>query len=118
MSDLLHKRCVPCEGGIDPLSPGEVAEYLRLVEHWENLDDRKIRKEYRFKDFAEALRFVNAAGEIAETEGHHPDLFLHAWNRVTVTLFTHAIGGLHLNDFVLAAKIDAMHRERFPGTDR
>ncbi len=118
MSDLLHKRCVPCEGGVDPLTPVETARYLDLVEGWEDLDHRKIRKGYRFKDFAEALRFVDAVGALAESEGHHPDLFLYAWNQVEITLFTHAIQGLHLNDFVLAAKIDALHRERFPGGER
>ncbi len=112
MIDLVHKKCVPCEGGVDPLLKEEAERYLSVLEGWEMRDAKEISKEYAFRDFAEALRFVNEVGMIAETEGHHPDIFLHGWNKVRITNYTHAIGGLHLNDFVLASKIDAMLKEK------
>jgi 4a-hydroxytetrahydrobiopterin dehydratase len=105
--ELTHQKCVPCEGGVDPMTEAEIAEYLPAVAGWER-DGKAIAKEFRFKDFAEALAFVNRVGELAEAEGHHPDIHLHDWNRVRLVLFTHAIGGLHLNDFVLAAKINTL----------
>lgn len=76
-------------------------------------EGKEISKGYVFDDFPSALRFVNEIGAIAEAEGHHPDIFLHGWNKVKVTTYTHAIGGLHLNDFVLASKIDVMRKEKF-----
>ncbi|MCI0531753.1 MAG: 4a-hydroxytetrahydrobiopterin dehydratase, partial [candidate division Zixibacteria bacterium] len=76
------------------------------VEKWNILDDKMLEQEFAFKNFKEALKFVNACGEIAEADGHHPNLFLHSWNKVKVTLYTHAIDGLSINDFVVAAKID------------
>ncbi|MFZ1655010.1 MAG: 4a-hydroxytetrahydrobiopterin dehydratase [Candidatus Moraniibacteriota bacterium] len=111
--DLNNKKCVPCEGGVDPLSSEVIATYLAVVEGWTNEADKKIHKDYVFKDFAEALTFVNQVGAIAEAEGHHPDILLHGWKEVRLTLFTHAIQGLHLNDFVLASKIDAMWKKDF-----
>ena len=107
-SDLKEKKCVPCEGGVKPLIPDEYGSFLRNeLTGWKDVDEKKIVKEYKFKNFKEALAFVNKAGTIAESEGHHPDLNLHGWNKVTVTLSTHAIGGLSENDFILASKIDA-----------
>lgn len=114
MSDLATKKCVPCEGGIDPLTKEEAARYLSLLEGWGMQEGKQISKEYVFKDFPSALRFVNEAGSIAEAEGHHPDILLHGWNKVKITNYTHAILGLHLNDFVLASKIDVMGKEKFP----
>lgn len=107
-SDLKQKKCVPCEGGVKPLTPDEYGAFLRSeLMGWTDRDEKMIEKEYKFKDFKEALTFVNRVGEIAESEGHHPDINLHGWNKVKLTLSTHAIGGLSENDFILASKIDA-----------
>lgn len=111
--DLLNKKCVPCEGGTKPLTGERIAEYLQVLTGWQVKEEKYLIKEYQCKDFTEALAFVNAIGEIAEAEGHHPDINLHSWNKVALTLSTHAIGGLSINDFILAAKIDAMKKERF-----
>jgi 4a-hydroxytetrahydrobiopterin dehydratase len=106
--NLAHQKCVPCEGGVDPLTSEEVAKYMPLVEGWILDSDGHIAKEYSFKDFVEALAFVNAVGKIAEKEGHHPDINLHGWNKVRLTLYTHAINGLHLNDFIVAAQMNPL----------
>lgn len=112
-TDFTQKKCVPCTGGVDPLRTEEVERYLSALEGgWKAFDAKEISKEYTFGNFAEGLRFVNEVGAIAEAEGHHPDIFLHSWNHVRITTYTHAIGGLHLNDFVLASKIDAMRTEK------
>lgn len=106
-SDLKNKKCVPCEGGVKPLTPDEYGAYLRNeLSGWVDVDEKQIEKDYKFKDFKEALSFINKVGEIAEDEGHHPDINLHNWNKVKLTLSTHAIGGLSENDFILASKID------------
>jgi 4a-hydroxytetrahydrobiopterin dehydratase len=102
--DLAARRCKPCEGGMPPMGEEEAEAMLQKVEGWE-LRRNKIRKAYRFRDFKESMRFVNRVAELAEEEGHHPDLSI-SWNRVTITLTTHAIGGLSENDFIMAAKID------------
>lgn len=107
-SDLKYKKCVPCEGGVKPLTPGEYSAFLRTeLNGWIDVDRKQIEKEYKFKNFKEALAFVNKVGELAESEGHHPDISLHGWNKVKLTLSTHAIGGLSENDFILASKIDS-----------
>ncbi len=104
---LSKGHCVPCEGGVDPLTRTEFAPYLEIVKDWTVADDEKsLERDYKFKDFKETLAFVNKTGEIAESEGHHPDIYLHGWNKVRVTLSTHAIKGLSINDFVVASKID------------
>ena len=113
MENLLNKKCVPCEGGTKPLVAKQIAEYFQVLDGWRVEDEKKLVKEYQCKDFPEALAFVNAIGEIAESEGHHPDINLFSWNKVALALSTHAIGGLSINDFILAAKIDAMQKERF-----
>lgn len=106
--DLKNKKCVPCEGGVKPLTPDEYGSYLRTaLTGWSDVDEKQIEKEYKFKDFQQALDFVNKVGKIAESEGHHPDINLHGWNKVKLTLSTHAIGGLSENDFIMASKIDA-----------
>lgn len=102
--ELAKKRCIPCEGGMPKLKPGEVKEYLSQLSGWEDRGD-KIFKTFKFKNFIEAMAFVNKMAEIAEGEGHHPDFTVH-YNIVEVTIWTHAIGGLSENDFILAAKID------------
>lgn len=101
---LAKKRCVPCEGGVPKLTAKETAKLLAQVDGWEAREE-KIHKSRTFFDFAEAMEFVNAMAEIAEEEGHHPDFCVH-FNRVDVTVWTHAIDGLSENDFILAAKID------------
>lgn len=103
--DLTHQKCVPCEGGTKPMTMDEAKPYLEEVKDWEVADAKKIRRKFKFKDFKEALAFVNRVGAIAEEEGHHPDIELE-WGKVKVELSTHAIGGLSVNDFILAAKID------------
>jgi 4a-hydroxytetrahydrobiopterin dehydratase len=106
MSELAQKSCKPCEEGGSALKGEALRElYGQLQNGWTMANEHHLEKEYRFKDFREALDFVNRLGEIAEREGHHPDIFL-AWGRVKVTLWTHAVGGLSENDFILAAKAD------------
>ena len=106
MSALAQKECVPCKGGVPPLTPAENDRLLaELGGGWRVVDNHHLEKEYRFPDFREALAFTNRVGELAEAEGHHPDIYL-AWGKVRVTIWTHKIDGLTESDFVLAAKID------------
>lgn len=104
--NLAGKKCAPCEGGVDPLTRDQFEPYLEQVADWKVLDDKRIEREFQFKDFAQAIKFVNAVAEIAEEEGHHPDILIHAYKKVNITLWTHAIGGLSINDFIVAAKVD------------
>lgn len=106
MEHLTEKKCAPCEGGVDPLTRTEFEPYLEQVDRWTVVDDKVIEREFEFKDFAQALAFVNKVGEIAEDEGHHPDIFIHGWNKVKISLWTHAINGLSINDFIIATKVD------------
>ncbi len=109
MSDLTQKKCLPCEGGVEPLSEDEIKNYLSQIKGWNlaKVDNHfQIEKEFVFKDFKEAIEFVNRVADLAEEEGHHPDICIH-YNKVKLTLWTHAIGGLSENDFILAAKVDA-----------
>ncbi len=107
--ELTAKKCVPCEGGVPPLSRAEVAELMRAVPEWSvSTDGKKIRREWTVKNFAAGLLFFGEVGELAETEGHHPDLHLTGYRDVAVELSTHAVGGLTENDFILAAKIDKL----------
>ena len=105
--DLTGKKCIPCEGGTPPLAAEEIKPYLDEVRGWSLVGIQKIFKEFKFKDFKEALTFVNKIGELAEKEGHHPD-FAILYNRVILNLTTHAAGGLSENDFIMAAKIDKL----------
>lgn len=112
MKDLASKKCIPCEGGVTPLSGPTLDQYMTEVSGWTLASDSKsISKEFRFKDFVEGVVFITDVAHVAEEEGHHPDLNLHNWNKVTVTLSTHAIQGLSENDFILAAKIDGVSRD-------
>jgi 4a-hydroxytetrahydrobiopterin dehydratase len=104
--DLHKKKCVPCEMGGEPMSGKEVEKNLSKLYGWQ-LDGKKIRREFVFKDFGEAMGFVNKVANIAESEGHHPDLHIH-WNRVLVELWTHSVDGLTENDFIVAAKINRL----------
>ncbi len=104
---LHQKKCRPCEGGIPALDREEAERAFKELSDWSLTDDgRAIRKTWLVRDFAEGIRFFQAVAELAETEGHHPDLHLEAYCRVTIVLWTHAVGGLSENDFILAAKID------------
>jgi 4a-hydroxytetrahydrobiopterin dehydratase len=106
--DLKSKKCVACEGGVDPLDRKIAAILLKQVPQWTISSDAKtISRDFKFKDFAEAMKFVNSVAVIAESEGHHPDIHI-SWNKVRLDLTTHAIGGLSENDFIVAAKVDAV----------
>lgn len=107
--DWTAKKCVPCEGGVPKLEAAVVDQALGDLAGWEAREAHtRIQRHYRFKNFAEAMRFVNAIAAVAEAEGHHPDFTVHSWNCVDVTLWTHAIGGLSENDLIMAAKIGAL----------
>jgi len=106
MEGLAKESCVPCRGGVPPLRGQELAALAReLGGEWRVENEHHLEREFRFKDFREALSFTNRVGEIAEAEGHHPDIYL-AWGKVRITIWTHKIDGLTRSDFVLAAKID------------
>lgn len=108
MSELAEKECVPCKGGVPPLKGQALADlHKELGGGWEVANGHHLEKEYPFKNFREALAFTNKVGELAEAQGHHPDIYL-AWGRVKVTLWTHKIDGLAESDFVMAAKIDRL----------
>ena len=108
MSELAELECVPCKGGVPPLQGRELADLAaRLGGEWHVVEGHHLEKEYRFKNFREALEFTNRVGELAEQQGHHPDIYL-AWGRVRLTVYTHKIDGLHESDFVLAAKADQL----------
>ncbi len=108
MSTLTQKHCVPCEGGIPPMPREEAEKLMAEIPEWKLAEDGlSIHRQFRFGDFAEALGFVNLVGDLAELEGHHPDITIR-WNKVDVLLSTHAIKGLSENDFILAAKIDQL----------
>ena len=113
MENLTKKKCVPCEGGIQPLEGEEIEKLLSQITGWE-LEEvgghEQIAKEFEFKNFVKALEFVNKVGEIAETEGHHPNIGIN-YSKVKLSNYTHAIGGLHENDFILAAKIEENIKE-------
>lgn len=110
MTTLSQQKCVPCEVKVPPFSREKALEYLKEVPDWafdESGSEFKIRRTWKFADFKEAMAFVNKVAEIAEQEGHHPDVFIH-YNEVTLSLWTHFIGGLFDNDFILAAKVDEL----------
>jgi 4a-hydroxytetrahydrobiopterin dehydratase len=107
MENLAKKKCEPCEKGTPALEGVELRNLYGQLDGWNLVNGHHLEKEYLFKDFRQALAFVNRLGEVAEQEGHHPDVFL-AWGKVKVTLWTHSIGGLSVNDFILAAKADGL----------
>ena len=108
MSDLADKKCVPCSVGTPPLKGDELKSFVEQIsDEWELIDDHHLERKFTFKNFREALDFTNLVGELAEKEGHHPDLFL-GWGKVEITLLTHKIDGLSESDFVFAAKVDQL----------
>ncbi len=109
MSELAARRCEPCRSGASPLSGAEIAPLqAQIGADWEVVDGHHLSRLYRFKNFREALDFTNRIGEMAEEQGHHPDLHV-AWGKVGVEIWTHKIDGLDEADFVFAAKCDALH---------
>ncbi|HEX4952165.1 MAG TPA: 4a-hydroxytetrahydrobiopterin dehydratase [Thermoanaerobaculia bacterium] len=108
MSQLAEKACIPCRGGVPPLAGAELERLVaELGGGWQVVAGHHLEKEFRFKNFREALAFTNRVGELAEEVNHHPDLTL-AWGRAKVTIWTHKIDGLTESDFVFAAKVDRL----------
>jgi 4a-hydroxytetrahydrobiopterin dehydratase len=113
--ELIAKKCLPCEGGVEPCPLDHARAQLASVPAWSLSDDgRWIRRQIRFKDFVQTIACVNRIAELAESEGHHPDLHITGYRILGIELTTHAIGGLSENDFVLAAKIDERISLEFP----
>ncbi|MEM6611298.1 MAG: 4a-hydroxytetrahydrobiopterin dehydratase [Cyanobacteria bacterium P01_C01_bin.72] len=113
MTELLEQKCVPCEGNVAPATAEEIERDKKQVPDWDLVTENselRLQRVYQFSNFAEALAFTNLVGEIAEAQGHHPAL-LTEWGKVTVTWWTHAINGLHQNDFIMAAKTDAIYSD-------
>lgn len=107
IDQLVSKKCKPCEGGVDPCSLDEANDQLANLDGWYlTHDGQRIRKDWTVKNFMAGMKFFNQVAEIAEDDGHHPDLHIEGYRNVSVELWTHAIGGLSENDFILAAKID------------
>lgn len=118
-SDLAYKKCVPCEGGTPPFTNEQIQHYLKqLPADWDIIDGNptaeqarfrasKIKKQFKFKSFSEALSFVNKVAGIAEEEGHHPNIHIY-YNKVVIELWTHATHGLSENDFIMASKIEQL----------
>ena len=106
MTDLAYRKCKSCEGGVDPLKPGEVDNLLKQLEGW-SLADGAIAKTYSFKNYYHTTAFVNATAWISHREDHHPDMLV-GYNTCRVSYITHAIGGLSENDFICAAKLDKL----------
>lgn len=108
MTTLAERECVPCHGGVPALGGAEIGRLMgELGNGWQVLKGHHLHKAYTFPDFLTALAFTNRVGAMAETEGHHPDIFL-TWGRVELTIWTHAVDGLTESDFVLAAKADGL----------
>ncbi len=105
-TDLAGKTCTPCRGGIPPMSFDDARRYLEQTPGWSlDPDGTRIERDFRFPNFAEALKFVDRVGALAEAEGHHPDIRF-GWGYCTIELYTHKISGLHENDFIMATKIN------------
>lgn len=107
MSELASKTCVPCRGGVPPLAGKELEALTKEVPQWQVADGHHITRTFSFPDFRQALAFVNKVGELAELQGHHPDILL-SWGKAEITTWTHKINGLTESDFILAAKIDKL----------
>ena len=114
MTDLINKKCVPCEGGIPAFDLSEIHKYLKKINGWEVKSDSKenffLKKDFKFKNFIESQRFINDVSKISEEEGHHPDISF-GWGYAKIKIFTHAINGLVESDFILAAKIDQISND-------
>jgi 4a-hydroxytetrahydrobiopterin dehydratase len=106
---LAEKQCIPCQGGVPPLKGAEIEKYRAEIPEWNVVNEHHLERVFTFPDFKTALEFVNRVGELAEEQGHHPDLLL-SWGRVEVRIWTHKVDGLTESDFILAAKIDRLPR--------
>jgi len=110
--DLTTQKCAPCEGGVKPYGPEDIRKRMQdLTTVWEVVNDHSIRREFTFKDFKAAMAFINRVADLAESEGHHPDIHCF-WNKVVLELWTHAIDGLSINDFIMARKTEEIERAR------
>jgi 4a-hydroxytetrahydrobiopterin dehydratase len=106
---LVAKKCKPCEGGVPKYSRADAEAQLKTLDGWRLTEEgQRIRKDLVVKNFMAAMKFFNSVAEVAEEDGHHPDLHLSGYRNVWIELWTHAIGGLSENDFILAAKIDRL----------
>ena len=109
VDELRAKKCVPCEGGVPKLTPGQAEDQIKALNGWSiTHNHERIRKEWVVTNFMAAMKFFNLVAEVAEDDGHHPDLHLVGYRNVAIELWTHAIGGLSENDFIVAAKIDEL----------
>src|SRR3954471_14204030 len=109
MSELASKTCVPCKGGTPALQGAELESLKKQLPQWEVVDEHHLHRRYEFADFKQALAFVNKAGDVAEEQGHHPNICF-TWGKVDITVFTHKVDGLTESDFILAAKIEKLGR--------
>ena len=109
MTKLASKTCVPCRGGVPPLKGNDILKLHKQVPKWEVIQEHNLSRTYHFHNFRPALDFVIKVGDLAEEQGHHPDIYL-AWGKVQITIWTHKIDGLTESDFILAAKCDALPR--------
>lgn len=107
MSELASKNCVPCRGDVPALKGAELHALSHQLPNWEVVNEHHIHRVFKFPDFVRALDFVNRVGAIAESQGHHPDIFL-TWGKAEITLWTHSVNGLTESDFIMAAKIDQL----------
>ncbi len=107
MGNLHKKKCIPCDGGVPKLKSRAAKEFQKQTPDWRIIKNHHISRDFKFKDFKTALNFVNKVGAIAEKENHHPNIDF-TWGQVIISIYTHAIDGLHSNDFILAAKIDRL----------
>lgn len=105
LKDELPQKCKPCEGGVPPIPKEKIERLLAEYRGWQLIEDKRLLKEFKFKGFKEAMRFVNLAADIAEEQGHHPGINI-TYNKVKISLTTHAAGGLTENDFIMAKLID------------
>jgi 4a-hydroxytetrahydrobiopterin dehydratase len=106
--ELASQTCVPCRGGVPPLKGAELQQILQEVPQWKVINEHHIMRAFTFPDFRQALAFVNRVGEVAEDQGHHPDILL-TWGKAEITMWTHKIDGLTRSDLIMAAKIDQLY---------
>ena len=111
--ELSQRTCTPCQGGIPPLALGEAEALLPQAPGWRLLENgTRLERRYTFKNFAASLAFVNRVGDLAEAEGHHPDITF-GWGYANILFYTHKIGGLHENDFIMAAKVNTLYIDEY-----
>ncbi len=107
MSELASRQCIPCRGGVPPLKGEEITNFSAQLQGWDVINEHHLSKSYKFSNFAETQAFVNRVGNLAEEQGHHPDICF-GWGKAEITIWTHKIDGLTESDFILAAKIDTL----------